>query len=158
VTTPTLYANAYQVPSIGESGMYLRTIIHRKLLSAPTLRRDHRRDVPRQSHRPIRWTKTLYDANNYDYINLLKGFETLAVHSSKQRCRAGTRSDTKIQAEDMIDLIRGPDDKVSIPRREFRIRWTKPNSIFYTTPSRRLRSALYVSMEGSQTDDKCTEV
>jgi hypothetical protein len=27
--------------------------------------------------------KTLYDANNYDYINLLKGFETLAVHSSK---------------------------------------------------------------------------
>jgi hypothetical protein len=30
--------------------------------------------------------KTLYDANNYDYINLLKGFETLAVHSSNKRC------------------------------------------------------------------------
>jgi hypothetical protein len=36
VTTPTLYANAYQVPKVLEkSGMYLRTIIHRKLLSAP---------------------------------------------------------------------------------------------------------------------------
>jgi hypothetical protein len=36
VTTPTLYANAYQVPrKYWRNGMYLRTIIHRKLLSAP---------------------------------------------------------------------------------------------------------------------------
>jgi hypothetical protein len=65
--------------------MYLRTIIHRKLLSAPDPIGEiiEVEDMYLDKVMADTDKKTLYDANNYDYINLLKGFETLAVHSSK---------------------------------------------------------------------------
>jgi SNF2 family DNA or RNA helicase len=170
VTTPTLYANAYQVPRkvlekveciceqsfiescfplpdpIGEiievDDMYLDKVM------ADTMDK-----------------KTLYDANNYDYINLLKGFETLAVHSSKQALCALVRGLTqKIQAyEDMIDLYnkRGPDDKVAQNSKK-RVQNTMDEA------QRRLNilhNAIQaakicpVCIDGGipQTDDKCTK-
>jgi hypothetical protein len=42
---------------------------------------------------------------HYDYINLLKGFETLAVHRQRSKRCAVRGLTQKIQAyEDMIDL------------------------------------------------------